>query len=296
MTQAGFPYARPHAECVKADVWLLHDGNEYLEAPLYLTAWDYHTKLRFRRQLQVDVESVQQESGIGADGQFGIVVSAFSTTTWLRSEVFHDLLKGAEAHVDVQFEIGGEELGGDLRLRTALVLHRNEPIAAFTAHIPGSVLWDDLHVVRLQGDAPLFPISVVDFDRAGFASNAGWYLRVGSDLSAPLHASIRLYLNANNGQVVAAFQNAAAPRPEDHVLLRAVKADVARVMVEHALNEEELRDEGEWDSESLGRALRGLLIRYYGGEDLTQVNERRVSHPSDFSAELFGKVGVFDGA
>jgi hypothetical protein len=62
------------------------------------------------------------------------------------------------------------------------------------------------------------------------------------------------------------------------------------------LNEEDLRDEGEWDTESLGHALRSLLIRYYGGEDLAQVNERRVSHPSDFSAELFGRVGVFGGA
>jgi hypothetical protein len=295
MTQAGFPYGRPHVKCVTADVWLLHDGNEYLEAPLYLTAWDYHTKLRFRRQLQVNFESIKQESGIGIDGQLGIVVSAFSTMTWLRSEAFHTLLKEDEAQVDVHFEIGGEELGGDLRLRTALVLHRNDTSAPFTAHIPGSVLWDDLHVVRLQGDAPLFPISVVDFDRAGFASNAGWYLRFGSDLDAPLHASIRLYLNANHGPVVTAFQNAAAPRPEDQVLLRAVKADVARVMVEHALNEEDLRDEGEWDTESLGHALRSLLIRYYGGEDLAQVNERRVSHPSDFSAELFGRVGVFGG-
>lgn len=296
MTQAGFPYGRPHPKCVKADVWLLHDGNEYVEAPLYVPAWDYHTKLRFRRQLQVDLESIKQGSGVDADGQFGIVVSAFSTMTWLRSEVFHALLKEEEAHVDLQFEIGGEELGGDLRLRTALVLHRNERIAPFAAHIPGSVLWDDVQVVRLQGDAPLFPISVVDFDRAGFASNAGWYLLIGSDLSAPLHASIRLYLNANNNPVVTAFQNAAAPRPEDHVVLRAVRADVARIMVEHALNEEDLRDEGEWDTESIGQALRSLLIRYYGGEDLTQVNERRVSHPSDFSAELFGKVGVFDGA
>ena len=94
---------------------------------------------------------------------------------------------------------------------------------------------------------------------------------------------------------MAAFQNAAAPRPEDRAILRAVRADVARVLVEHSLNQDDLRSPGDWDSESLGFALRALLMRFYHGEDLEQVGLRRMRHPADFTAELLGQLRVFDG-
>jgi hypothetical protein len=65
-------------------------------------------------------------------------------------------------------------------------------------------------------------------------------------------------------------------------------------MVEHALNQEDLRDERDWDPESLGFALQNLLRRFYRAEDLEQVSLRRLSHPADFSAELFGQIRVFN--
>jgi len=195
----------------------------------------------------------------------------------------------------VQFEIAGDELGGTLRLRTALVLQETETNVPFAAHIPGSILWDDTFDIRLQGNAPLFPISVVDFERAGFPSGAGWYLDIGSELDAPLHGSIRLYLNSSSANVVMAFQNAGSPRPEDHAILRAVRADVARLMIEHSLTQDAIGDEREWDHESLGYALNNLLHRFFRGEDVEQIKLNRVNHPADFSAELFSQMRVFDG-
>jgi hypothetical protein len=67
-------------------------------------------------------------------------------------------------------------------------------------------------------------------------------------------------------------------------------------MVEHSLNQEDLRDEQDWEPESLGFALRNLLDRFYPGENLEQVSLRRINHPADFSAELFAQIRVFDDA
>src|SRR5207244_358288 len=116
----------------------------------------------------------------------------------------------------------------NLYLHTSIVLSAgSEATEAFVAHLPGSILWSDRHEIRLQGDAPLFPISVIDFERAGFPARAGWHLEIAADLAAPLHASLRLYLNSAHSVVVAAFANAGNPRPEDRIVTRAVFADVA---------------------------------------------------------------------
>jgi hypothetical protein len=251
--------------------------------------------LTLRREIAVDLQAAKEASGLGTESRLGIVVSAFSTASWVRNEVFRKTLNPEDSRLTAQFELHGEEFGGNLRLRTALVLDDAATTAPFVAHIPGSILWSDSFEIRLQGDAPQFPISVVDFERAGFPLGAGWYLHVESELDAPLHASLRLYVNSSSSAVVAAFQNAAAPRPEDRAILQAVRADVARVLVEHSLNQDELRSPGDWDSESLGFALRALLVRFYRGEDLEQVGLRRLHHPADFTAELLGQLRVFDG-
>jgi hypothetical protein len=169
-----------------------------------------------------------------------------------------------------------------------------EATQAFVAHLAGSILWSDRHEIRLQGDSPLFPISVIDFERAVFPAGAGWHLEIGGDLTAPLHASLRLYLNSAHSVVVAAFANAGNPRPEDTMVTRAVFTDVARLMVEHALNQEDLRATTQWDENSLGFALQNLLQRFFPhGDDLSATRAHRIEHPSDFSTELFAKIGVF---
>jgi len=274
---------------------LLDEGGER-EAPPYLDGWDYNTQLQLRRNIRVETAVVCNETGIAASAPLLIVVSVFSTSTWLRRTVFSDWLAQPVDERTLEITIDGDELGGTLRLSTAVLLAAEHATRSpFTAHLPTSILWHDRTEIRLQGDAPLFPISVVDFSAAGFEPGAGWHLEIGTDLAAPLHAAIRLYLNRADPVVVGAFARAAAPAPEDTAVLRAVRADVARVMIEHALNQDELRSDGEWEPESLGFALRRLLDRYFPHADLDAVLLQRVEHPGDFSTELFGRLGVFGG-
>lgn len=290
--RAVFPYRRA-ADSVRVDAWLLVDDAGVREAPPYLDAWDYNTELHLRRATEIDAPALRREACLPEAARLELVVTAFSTLTWLRHRVFSAVIEGSGG-TTIELSLGGSDLGGSLRLHTGVLLAEPLPAQTFTAQFAGSMLWDDHFEIRLQGDAPLFPISVVNFDAAGFPTGAGWHLEIGSDLDLPLHASLRLYINRGQPTVVGAFSRAAAPNAEDVPVLRAVYADVARVMVEHALTQEGLRNGGEWESDSLGFALGRLLERYFPGADLGAILDQRIEHPSAFSTELFARLRVFD--
>jgi hypothetical protein len=296
VTRAAFPYIRPQFDAVRADVWMLKMGDDLREAPAYLDGWDYNTELNLIRVIQADVTTIRQQASLPPEVPLWLSVSAFSTSTWIRKRVFDHSLTVEVQDLTIEVVLPGNDLGGNLRLSTSVVLHAGcDSTQEFIAHLAGSVLWSDVYEIRLQGDAPLFPISVIDFERAGFPPAAGWHVEVGADLTSALHASLRLYLNSAKSAVVAAFANAGNPRPEDRMVLRAVFADVARVMTEHALNQDDLRGPMEWNEDSLGFALQNLLQRFFPhGDDLTARRTHRIEHPSDFSTELFAKIRVFD--
>jgi hypothetical protein len=297
MTRVALPFVRPPREVVAADAWMVTHGGELYELPGHLDSWDYNTVLQLNRDVRIGVDAIREASGLGADSRLALVVASFATATWCRERLFYRVLTQNEEQLRLEVEIGGGELGGTLELRTAVVLDAGDGNAgsSFTAHLPASVVWEDRHRVRLQGDAPLFPISVVNFERAGFSPHAPWHLAIGTDLALPLHAAIRLYLNADSASVVAAFSSAASPTDEQRAILRAAYADVARLMVEHALNQEALHDSAVvWDVDSLGFALSALMHRYFPGADLSALRLRRVDHPTDFGTELLSKLRPFD--
>jgi hypothetical protein len=158
--------------------------------------------------------------------------------------------------------------------------------------LPGSILWEKRDETRLQGDAPLFPISVVAFTRAGFPPAAPWKLVVDGGVDHALLGSVRLYLNADNPIVVEAFR-AAQPRAEDERVLDAAYADVARTFVEQALADYEAIP-AEPDPDSLGYAYKTLIGRVFPGESVDTVRERWTTHPGDFGADLLAKVKLFN--
>jgi hypothetical protein len=274
---------------------MLEDDGERRELPDYLEGWDYNTRLALSRQIRVDLVTAFEEARLAQGTPLALTVCWFSNASWLRGNAVREHLEGDSVEKELRLELGGFELGGTLSLETALILSDELPSEEpFTAHLPGSVLWRDQKRVRLQGDAPLFPISVVDFERAGFPTRAGWMLDVGTDLEAALLGSLRLYLNSHNDAVVTAFASAGAPKLEDERVLSAVYADVAKVMLEHALNQENILDGSPLrDVDSLGFALQQLVKRYFGEEDPTVIRTRRIEHPADFAAEVFSCVRVF---
>ncbi|AZM57651.1 hypothetical protein DMA15_13495 [Streptomyces sp. WAC 01529] len=183
--------------------------------------------------------------------------------------------------------MSGAQLGGVLSLETVLVLSRAVgPAAPFAPRRAGSLLWDDTASLRLQGDAPLFPMTVIDFAHTSYRDDAAWHLQLGSDLNGAAMGSMLLIVNEKAEEVATAFAHAARPGPVDRVVLSMVYSDCARIMVEHALLKEEFVDDADFAEESLGATLVNLFHRLFPGRTVQDLRRLRQNSPSLFATEL----------
>jgi hypothetical protein len=291
---AALPFARPSVNAVTTDQWTFSNGDEERLMPEYLEGWDYNTLLGLSRRVRVIPDQIRKEAGLPPSAQLGLIVSAFSSGSWLRSRCWSTSLGAAEQELETTFELDGGLLGGTLTLNTAVVLNADLGVErAFSAHLAGSVLWNDKVSVRLEGNAPLFPIAAVDFANTRFPLDAPWRLDVNDDdLNASLSSSLRLYINTRCHSVIQAFAEAAVPSPEGERILSAAEADVARLMVEHALAQDSVVGEESFEPGTLGFAFRNAVSLRFFGSAVT-VRELRLTNPSGFSAELYSNLRLF---
>lgn len=295
MTRRALPYRIPSEEVVKADAWMLLLGEERITLPDVLPDWDYQMDLDLYRPIQVDVDRARVESGLPADAELGLAVVWWSTGSGLRAPGHSvGLARAGTMTIELSPRLRGADLGGRLILDTALVLSRptshGGPIAPRRA---GSVLWSDRRVVGLQGDAPQFPIAVIDFAKTSFPNGAAWHLQISGNLYTATMGSLLLLVNERNTAVVTAFQNAAKPRPIDRIVLSAVYTDVARVMLEYGLRDDDFVDEVVFPEDSMGATLMALFNRRFPGRS---INDLRLLHrhsPSLFASEVQASVMTF---
>lgn len=293
MRNFAYPYRRCDADAVRADAWFIEAGGERRQLQAYVPEWDYNTDLQLSCEIAANPDEIRAQTHLQDGVKLALTVSWSSNTTYLRELAFQRELDEPFAET-IAMRLPGRLLAGTLTLITRVVLSTGPvPNEAFTAYLPGSVLWEKQDQTRLQGDAPLFPISVVDFERAGFPRDAPWKLQIDGEVNSALLGSIRLYVNASNPIVVDAFKTA-APTPENERVLSAAYADVARVFVEYALAEHESIP-ADPDPDSLGAAYADLLARLFPGEAAESIRDRRSRHPGDFGADLLAKVKLFGG-
>ncbi|ALE76426.1 hypothetical protein AD006_24915 [Pseudonocardia sp. EC080610-09] len=155
----------------------------------------------------------------------------------------------------------GGELGGRLDLSTVLTLRSagREVGSPAAPRRPGSVLWRDVHPVMLQGDAVLFPLSVVDFGALPYPTGAAWHLELGHDLEAQALGSILLLANERREIVTGALAAAADPGDADRRVLSAVRTDVIRSLVERALVDDGFDLDEDYPVGSIGALLAAVL-------------------------------------
>jgi hypothetical protein len=106
--------------------------------------------------------------------------------------------------------------------------------------------------------------------------------------------SLLLLVNEQNAPTATAFRNAAKPRPVDAIVLSTVYADVARVMIEEALRNEDFTDDAIFPSETLGATLKALFHRLFPGQTVNDARLRLHRSPSLFSSELQDAVKIFE--
>ncbi|MER6760333.1 MULTISPECIES: hypothetical protein [Amycolatopsis] len=267
-----------------------------VELPESLSDWDYQMDLPVRQQVRVDVDLVRQATGLPPSAKLTLAMVWTATGSGLKAAGSRVLLPEAGT-VTVQLDalLSGNQLGGLLVLETALVLAEYCDSGALASpRRAGSVLWADQRSTRLQGDAALFPMAVVDFSRTQYPEDAGWHMEIGGDLETATMGALLLLVNERKKVVVEALRNAAKPRAVDRVVLSTVHADVARTLVDHALREPDFSLNADYGDESLGATLQALVARLFPEQSVSHLRRRQQQSPIAFATELQHAVRILE--
>ncbi|WP_280435970.1 hypothetical protein [Nocardia carnea] len=235
------------------------------------------------------------ESGLPSGTDLILAAVWTSTGSRLRGTAMRVIVPDHGA-VELRAELPGCELGGLLQLDTVLALSQrrhgsDRPVAPRRA---GSVMWSDRAQIRLQGDAPQFPIAIVDFAKTNYPQGAAWHLEIGTNLEAATMGSLLLLVNERHAMITEALQPAGKPSPQDQLALAILHADVARTMVDFALRHTEFEDI-DYPDDTIGATLQELLGRLFPGRSLTDIRLRAEHSPNVFAAELQDAVKIFEG-
>lgn len=296
MRRQVWPYRRPMASSVHAQAWRLVIDGQSEALPDALPHWDYQTSLDLERQVEIDLDAIWQTVRLREDARVGLSVVWASSGSGLREPAGSVPLGiSGTSTVLVRTQLPGDRLGGTITLRTLLtVLDPGSAGDSLAPRRAGSILWSDEVRIRLQGDAPQFPIAVVDFAKTSFPDNATWHLDLGTQLEAASMGTLLLYISESKKAVVQAFKNAASPRPSDRLILSAVYADIARVMIETGLNHPDLTDDTTYEEDTLGRTLQNLIWSMFPGRTIADLRQLREHSPNQLATQIQAAVGIFE--
>jgi hypothetical protein len=283
-----FPFLRPPKDVVAASPWSQAGPDGTTELPAVLPDWDYDTALALRRQITVDGLRARRLCGLTGDAAIDMTVRWFASSSALRGRAWQTPVP-AQDGVDlaIEFELGGDELGGNLELDTVLTLRRAASGASPAApRRPGSQLWSDRFSVLLQGDAALFPLAVADFHDLPYPSNSAWYVELGEDLEAAALGSVLLLANERNDIVVTALRSAATPNDADRRVLSVIRTDVLRALVERALTDEDFGGDEDYPNGSLGALLAAVIRTTFPGLTIDALRRERQSAPALFACRI----------
>ena len=295
MSKRALPYRTAPPSSVEHRSWEIVLDDDLVELPDAMADWDYRMNLSLRKSVTVDVDMLHQATGLPSSAKFALAVVWTATGSGLKAAAQRVVLPDSGKHVvDLAADLAGTQLGGLLTLDTVLVLAEAFDGPPASPRRAGSVLWSDRQTVRLQGDAPQFPIAVVDFSKTQFPAAAGWYVQISGDLGTAAMGALLLLINERKRELVEAFERAAKPRPIDRALLSAVYADVARTLLEHALREPEFVLEGDYPDESLGATLQSLVAGLFPAVTIDHLRRRLEQSPRLFASELQDAVRIFE--
>jgi hypothetical protein len=296
MTRCVLPYRRPTEDVVKAGPWRLAVEDNEIPLPEALPDWDYQMDLPLYRRVTIHLDQARKQAGLPRDAALTISMTWTSTGSNISGPLERARIDDVgTVTADFDVHLRGQDLGGVLLLDTALVLsERRTDVRPGAPRRAGSVLWSDRTALRLQGDAPQFPMAVVDFSHTSFPDDAAWHLQISGGLDSATMGSLLLLVNERNTVTTKAFQNAAKPRPIDRLVLSAVYADTARIMLEHALSSDDFSEGADFPDGSLGATLLGLFESLFPGRSITDIRLRRQQSPNLFASDLQAAVKIFE--
>ncbi len=225
---AAYPYRIFGAACIDASGWRFVEDDSPLAD--YLPAWDYMSTHRLRRTLVCDGWGMRTACGLGASASLAVHARYWSTGSHLRYAGKRVAILASESaqEIEVLLPLSGSTFAGDsLVVETTVVLTGADASAGvFSPHRPGSILWRDMHEIRLQGTAGVMPTTPLRFSENGLPGRAAWLLDIdASRWHAPLLGSMQVLLNVEHPTVAQALDGS-LPKEAAAVLWASLRVDV----------------------------------------------------------------------
>ncbi|MFE4514370.1 hypothetical protein ACFRMQ_09290 [Kitasatospora sp. NPDC056783] len=276
--------------------WLLkQEDGQGIPLPPSVVDWDYQRDLELECTVEVDLDAARASAALPEDAELALTTVWNSSGSGLRMLAAEERLTGGgRRSVHLAFTVLGRDSGGVLSIDTQVVLAGNldnpDPTGPRRA---GSILWQHHAQVRLQGDASQFPMAVVDFAEAGYPEDAPWYLDIGPNLDAATMGAVLLLVNSRTTLVLDAMRKAEKATHAERLIQSALRQDVVRLMIEHAVDDEDLDDGSTFEPDTLGHMLLGAVRTHLPDTTLAALRLMRRSDPSYFSARVQSAVGLF---
>lgn len=279
------PFRQAAAGSILPADWEVLSDTTWIPLGESLDAWDYATPVPLRRKVEVQLDEVRESCRLPSGAPIALSVVWHSTGTNRRGSLVN--VRVEDDQIILAASLPGQNLGGQLRLHTRLILSGANPDPVPLApRRPGSILWEDRIVVHLEGESPMFPVEVVSFPEIGLPEGAAWYLDWNpSELDHATLGAIRLFVNSDHETVHRAVT---APKADDEAraVISTLRWDLLRQLVEGALDVEDFDPSTEYAPGSLGRSLRSALTTAFGRESAGGLRSLRTIDRSRFDARI----------
>lgn len=139
----------------------------------------------------------------------------------------------------------------------------------------------------------MFPIELSDFKALGLDTRAPWHLEVRDDLDASAMGAIHLLVNRAFESVVRAVANAENPSEEQSRTLSAMYCDVGRTLLDFALSRDDLDTDAEYEEETLGAALTGVIASAFPGHQAGALRRVKAADVTRWASGANAAFGLF---
>jgi hypothetical protein len=198
---------------------------------------------------------------------------------------------------EIAVSIPGETLCGLLEIQLQVLFEGTERSSRspFVPKYPGSILWNDVSQVELEGIASRFPIADVDFTESlALPSDAAWYLDIDdSDPEASLTQAICLYVNTRKPSLLAALTARSDPG-QTIPAVDFLRFDLARSLVISGLRSPEILSMADGlPADSLAATLSRLIAQTFPGKSVASLSALLTQSPTRFESELQSRLRLF---